>query len=266
VRPLTERLSKHKSQLKSHKKGNAGRLTSFKILKYPDAYIELLERCPCDTIEELQQKEGEWIRNSDCVNRKVAGRTRTEYLDEKKEYFQQKSKEYYEANKEAKKAYARKYGQENKEKIAIKGKKYREKHKAEKSAKDKAYREKPEIKARLKANNSKQIHCECGITYCHAATARHKRTERHQNYERGIIHTPKNSNDIISCECGLTYTRVNRKRHMVSKAHKAMLNETYTCHECEINFPSDRQRIKHEATDEHKETYDKMFEDVFLSD
>ena len=64
-------------------------------------YIELLELCPCGCKEELHKKEGEYIRNTKCVNKRIAGRT----------------------PKESSKAYR----QKNKDKIAKKYKEYREK-------------------------------------------------------------------------------------------------------------------------------------------
>jgi hypothetical protein len=41
--------------------------------------IELLEYYPCNSRDEQQKKEGEYIRQMPCVNRCVAGRTKTEY-------------------------------------------------------------------------------------------------------------------------------------------------------------------------------------------
>jgi hypothetical protein len=88
---------------KSHHK-NKSSLCQSKILfeKYDDVRIELLEEYPCNSKDELQKKEGEYIRNNDCVNKKIPCRTK---------------KEYYEDNKEEKKKIASKYREDNKEKI-----------------------------------------------------------------------------------------------------------------------------------------------------
>jgi len=71
---------------------------SSKILfeKYNDVRIELIESCPCDNKEQLNKKEGEYIRNNNCVNRRIAGRTDAEYREDNKEHY----KEYRENNKE----------------------------------------------------------------------------------------------------------------------------------------------------------------------
>ena len=94
--------------------------TSREILKYDDAEIILLECYDCETYEELRKKEGEYIKQYNCVNKLIAGRTKTEY---------------YEDNKEKIKEYRKEYRQENKEKLNEKitcecGGKYTHKHKS----------------------------------------------------------------------------------------------------------------------------------------
>ena len=44
--------------------------------------IELIEYFKCDTLQELRRKEGEYIENTDCVNKLVAGRTYKEYYED----------------------------------------------------------------------------------------------------------------------------------------------------------------------------------------
>ena len=46
------------------------------LIDFGDAYIELLEKFPCETLQELHKREGELIRIKDtCVNVCIAGRT-----------------------------------------------------------------------------------------------------------------------------------------------------------------------------------------------
>ena len=47
--------------------------------------IELLEYFPCDTLQELERREGEHIRNNESVNKVVAGRTKQESYHDKKD-------------------------------------------------------------------------------------------------------------------------------------------------------------------------------------
>ena len=79
TQPLYKRLSSHKNKFKMWKTQNHHFITSFEILKYDDAYIELVENFPCNSIEELHKREGEIIRANECVNKRIAGRNKKEY-------------------------------------------------------------------------------------------------------------------------------------------------------------------------------------------
>ena len=87
---------------------------------------ELIESYPCASKEELNAREGYYIRNTECVNKLVAGR---------------KWKEYYDDTRELKLDYAKKYREQNADKVKAREKAYRESHKHEKAERDKSYRE-----------------------------------------------------------------------------------------------------------------------------
>ena len=78
---LKKRMSSHKADYKRKLKGGKFRgTTSDKILKYADAYIELIEECPCETKRDLLDKEGEVIKNApNCVNTQIQGNRRGLY-------------------------------------------------------------------------------------------------------------------------------------------------------------------------------------------
>jgi hypothetical protein len=67
IQLLCQRKAKHKDNY------NRNLSCKSKILfqKYNDVRIELLECCPCDSKEELDKKEGEYIRNNVCVNKRI---------------------------------------------------------------------------------------------------------------------------------------------------------------------------------------------------
>ncbi len=77
---LEKRFGEHKSYFTSCKVGN-NKLTSFLILAYGDAFIELIEDFPCSSNKELSRREGELIlkHKDNVVNKNVAGRTVVEY-------------------------------------------------------------------------------------------------------------------------------------------------------------------------------------------
>ena len=60
--------------------------------------IELIEYYPCATIEELQAKEGEWIRKIGTLNRQIAGRSLKQWLEDNKDINSEKAKLYRQNN------------------------------------------------------------------------------------------------------------------------------------------------------------------------
>ena len=94
---LSKRLSKHGRDYKIWcKDNNKSFLTSYEILKFGDAYIELIEICECNTKDELQKREGELIRKfkNDIVNICIPKRTDAEYREDNKLILSEKSKQY----------------------------------------------------------------------------------------------------------------------------------------------------------------------------
>ena len=110
---LSARFSKHKSKYKTYLKSGKKDTTAFEILKYSDAYIELVREVENCTKDELRKIEGQYIREMKCLNKNIAGRTQKEYYTEYYTDNKDKIKEYRDTHKEHKKEY---YA-ENKDKI-----------------------------------------------------------------------------------------------------------------------------------------------------
>ena len=143
---LTRRLSLHKSNFKKWKNGKFNYVSSYELMKYDDVYIELLELCPCENKMELCRREGELIREMECLNKRIEGRTDKEYKADNKEKIKIQRKTYRETNKEQIKIQTKEYREKNKDKINNKyecycGGKYRYSHKSKhfKSQKHQAY-------------------------------------------------------------------------------------------------------------------------------
>ena len=83
VQPLYKRLSQHKSYLDCQSR--------YLFENYNVVKIELIEEYPCNNKMELDRKEGEHVRENECLNKNVPGRTA-------KEWYQDNN--YYENNKE----------------------------------------------------------------------------------------------------------------------------------------------------------------------
>ena len=151
TRLLLQRFMQHKRDYRKYNKGNTNFITSFHILQYDDANIELIEEVQFDDKKDLIRRERFHIENSDCVNRKVEGRTRKEYDHDNKERISEQRKQYYEQNKEKRLEQAKEYREQNKEKIY------------------------------------EQITCACGSVVRKDVIRRHKRTKKHQNYLKTIV-------------------------------------------------------------------------------
>ena len=74
TQPLHKRLYEHKRHYNRWLNGKYGCNSCYEIIKYGDAYIELVEYFDCKSKNELEKREGEIIRSIDCVNKMIAGR------------------------------------------------------------------------------------------------------------------------------------------------------------------------------------------------
>jgi hypothetical protein len=166
---LCRRLQKHKVEKKRYEKGKSRYTTSFKILDYDDAYIELIENCPCNSKEELLKKEGEHIRNNKCINKInpipwtniMIKEYHKKYNEEHNEHLKQQKKEYYEKNKEVITQKKKEYQEKNKEHLKQKSKEYQERNKDIIKQKKKEYYEKnKEVISQKSKEKVKCPHCE----------------------------------------------------------------------------------------------------------
>ena len=164
--PLSKRKVNHRINYKRWKNGKDSYYTSFELIKYDDCYIELLEECPCDNKNQLERREGQLIREMNCVNKVVAGRTQ---------------KEWREDNKEQKKKYNKKYREEHKEQIKEQKKKYHEEHKEQRKKYNEEHKEK--IREQQKKNyeeHKNDFKCEvCNYSGSKKSYNRHLKTQKH---------------------------------------------------------------------------------------
>ena len=63
-------------------------------------YIELICSYPCDNIEELHSKEGEWIRNMGTLNQLISGRTPRQCREDNKDKLREQKQQCGEQNKD----------------------------------------------------------------------------------------------------------------------------------------------------------------------
>ena len=130
--PLPKRFYKHKQDYNGWMKEYRPYISSYEVLQFEDCYIELHEACPCQNKAELERREGEIVREIDCVNKRIPGRKQPEYYEANKEHILEQKKTYRLANPEKFVAKDKKYYEENKVACAARKKKYRERKKQEK--------------------------------------------------------------------------------------------------------------------------------------
>lgn len=115
---LCQRMTDHRQEYNEWKRGGKSYTTStvlFEKYGVENCHIELLEIFPCNSRDELNKREGEYMRLLNCVNRIINGRTKSEYYDinkdkislynkqlyiDKRDEILQRVKKRYEANKE----------------------------------------------------------------------------------------------------------------------------------------------------------------------
>ena len=164
---LAKRFSSHKQTFKSFNNGRRCYVSSMEIIKNDDCYIELLEDCKCDTKDQLTKREGELIRlhRDKCVNVRIEGRTKKEYIDDNKERYIQYRKEYHLINKEAIAVQTKQYRETTKDNIAHHGRIYYEAN-----------------KEKLSEQRKKPMTCECGSTHRTGDKTKHLKSKKHQAY------------------------------------------------------------------------------------
>ena len=100
---LKKRFERHRGKYKDYLKGEADNTRAYWLFDefgVENCKIELIENYPCNSREELERKEGEYIRNTDCMNKIIAGRTRQERYKDENDYICFQKKIYRELHPE----------------------------------------------------------------------------------------------------------------------------------------------------------------------
>ena len=163
---LSNRLSNHRTGFKNYQSGKGTYVTSYEVVKYQDAFIELVEEVKANNKIELNRREGQVIRATpNCVNKYIAGRNKAEYCRDNKEAIAIQKKQYQQDNKEAIAIQRKQYRQDNVDALRIKNEQYR---RANKEA--------------IAIQQHQKFNCECGGRYTRMNKAKHSRTRKHQAF------------------------------------------------------------------------------------
>ena len=151
IEALSRRMAGHRKHYKLFGSGSHSRISLFDIFDAHGAdncKIELVEDFPCESKGQLHKREGFYIQNNECVNKRVAGRTSVEWYADTREQRYQVAESWRSANQE---------------KVKEMHKTYRDKHEEQ-----------------IKEKRSAKCLCTvCGSEHTHHMTAQHRRTKKH---------------------------------------------------------------------------------------
>lgn len=127
ISTLVTRFGNHRRAYTSWKAGKQRTTTVFTLFNVhgvENCKIELIENFPCVSKKELERREGEIIKSTDCINQVIAGRTGKEYRHDNKDILHNKFKEFYDKNRDEQIDRVKQYYIENKEKVTERAKLY----------------------------------------------------------------------------------------------------------------------------------------------
>jgi hypothetical protein len=229
INSLSQRLSHHK-----HSSNKDTSLSQYRdSLEDKTLTIELIEKYPCNSNEELRVREDYHIglhkNNELCLNIKRAHITSEERNEMVKKYYEEhksdiieKHKVYNKGKKEHIDAYQAYYRIENAEKRRAYSKKYDEDHKEQVLEAKRKYNKENAEKVQAGIKKWHDEHKEHMNAYKNdwakkkrAANAEAKAAAREAKTAARIAH----DNEIHTCTCGGTYQNYRKSRHEISKIH-----------------------------------------------
>ena len=156
---LCKRMASHRQDSKCWLNDTGHYISSFDILHYDDAYIELVEEIEFQNKQELRAREGHYIRDNNCVNKVIPCRTQKQYREEHMKDIQKWTKQNYVDNKkiilEKNKNYIENHKQERKEYMLSYREANKEKIKEQQKQADRRYKDKLKEARRLKRESKK---------------------------------------------------------------------------------------------------------------
>jgi len=190
-RDINVRFKSHLREYKQWKDDKYHFITSFSLFDeygYDNCVIELIETIDTDDKQQLIDKESEYIRNNQCVNKYIPNRTKEMYREEHRDHLLEVQREYWNTNKEKLNELRRIVREENK--VAVNEKKRldrlnnSEHHKELDKQNYIRNREAKLARAKLTAEKNKEklqslVECECGSFVKFAGISTHKKTKAH---------------------------------------------------------------------------------------
>ena len=139
--------------------------------------IELVENYVCSSIAELHKREGYYIKNNDCINKNISGRSAKERYNDNPETYKEKAKTITETIKMG----ASKNTMTTSENICVKSNAViiiAKKHTTKNNKKN----IKRIMLTKSYERKSKKITCDCGCIISYGYKAQHFRTKKRQDW------------------------------------------------------------------------------------
>ena len=92
TKSIETRIMMHKCHFKAFQNGAKRYCRSYDIIEKNNYKVYIIENVNCDNRTELEKIEGYYIKNNNCVNNRVAGRTVAEYYLDNKELINEKKR------------------------------------------------------------------------------------------------------------------------------------------------------------------------------
>jgi hypothetical protein len=176
LQPLSHRMGNHKRDYKKWVNGKSNYVTSYEIMKYDDCYIEILEKYSCKDKMELERKEGEYIREMPCINKRIEGRKHKEYYNDNRDKILEYNKQHYQDNRGKISGRNKQYYQDNREKKLEQIKQHYRDNRGKILEQKKQYYQDNRDKL------SEKITCQCGSVVSKFNLLRHKKSKKHQKF------------------------------------------------------------------------------------
>jgi hypothetical protein len=223
--------NQYKGNYNQYLKGDYHFLSVFEIFnKYGvnNCKITIIERFSCNDKDELNRKVGEHVKNTDCVNKRMEGRTKNEYYNDNIEYIKKYRIDYEEKNKDKIIEYQKIYREENKDIIKIKNKEYYDVNKETLIERRKIYvdQNKDLIKDSQKKyyENNRDIIIEKKKKYNNNKREFINNREKEKyNINKDIINEKRK--EKILCICGSDVRKCAIKRHERTTKHIDFINK-----------------------------------------
>jgi group I intron endonuclease len=174
TQPLCKRMAGHREVFR--KKTNQILYNAMNEHGVDNFYIELLEEHPCENLEQLRKREGEFIREYKSFdtgyNQRIAGRNKKQWYNDNIETAKQREKQYRDAHKQDTAQRSKTHYEENKDEIHTRQKQYRQENKPIIQQQNKEYYAKN--KDTIKQKRQTRINCpHCGLEMCKDSIYKH---------------------------------------------------------------------------------------------